>query len=144
MVAVFSTKSSTVNCSQTRMYLLFSLSLYIAMRETEIKLNKLYYSIGEVSDMFGVNTSLIRFWEKEFSIIKPKKNKKGNRLFTQKDIKSLRKIYQLVKVEGYTLEGAKQKLKKKKDKSETEPNHDKVVDLLKGIKNELEVLKSRL
>jgi len=113
------------------------------MREPDIKLNKLYYSIGEVAAMFDVNTSLIRFWEKEFSIIKPKKNKKGNRLFTQKDIKNFQRIYQLVKEEGYTLEGAKQKLKKK-NKPINEPNYDEVVDKLKGIKSELELIKSQL
>lgn len=75
------------------------------------KLTKLYYTIGEVSDMFGVNPSLIRFWETEFKQIKPKKNKKGNRLFTPKDIKTFQVIYHLVKVKGFTLEGAKQQLK---------------------------------
>lgn len=69
--------------------------------------DKLYYSIGEVARAFNVNTSLIRFWEKEFDIIQPKKNKKGNRLFTPKDIKNLKIIYHLVKERGYTLEGAK-------------------------------------
>lgn len=69
--------------------------------------NKLYYSIGEVAKAFGVNTSLIRFWESEFDILKPKKNKKGNRLFTPEDIKNLKIIYHLVKERGYTLEGAK-------------------------------------
>lgn len=77
----------------------------------DIQLTKLYYSIGEVAAIFEVNTSLIRFWEKEFSIIQPKKNKKGNRLFTVKDIEHFNKIYQLVKMEGYTLEGAKKALK---------------------------------
>lgn len=73
---------------------------------------KLYYSIGEVSKMFDVNTSLIRFWEKEFSILKPKKNAKGNRLFTQKDVDNLHIIYNLVKERGFTLEGAKKKAKR--------------------------------
>jgi len=73
--------------------------------------SKLYYSIGEVAEMFDVNTSLIRFWEKEFSIIKPKKNKKGNRLFTAEDIKHFRLIHHLVKEKGYTLKGAKESLK---------------------------------
>src|SRR5690606_21308309 len=69
--------------------------------------DKLYYGIGEVAKAFGVNASLIRFWEKEFDVISPKKNKKGNRYFTQKDIKNLKLIYHLVKERGYTLEGAK-------------------------------------
>ena len=66
-------------------------------------LTKVYYSIGEVADMFNVNASLIRFWEKEFDIIKPKKNKKGNRLFTKEDVNNYQKIYFLVKERGYTL-----------------------------------------
>jgi DNA-binding transcriptional MerR regulator len=72
---------------------------------------KLYYTIGEVSDLFLVNTSLIRFWEKEFDVIKPKKNKKGNRLFTPEDIDNFKVIYNLVKEQGFTLEGAKKYLK---------------------------------
>lgn len=78
---------------------------------SEKQLTKLYYTIGEVADMFNVNTSLIRFWEKEFTIIQPKKNKKGNRLFTPKDILNFNKIYHLVKEQGFTLEGAKNALK---------------------------------
>lgn len=75
---------------------------------------KLYYTIGEVAEKFGVNTSLIRFWEKEFDIIKPKKNKKGNRLFTKEDLDNFYIIYHLVKERGYTLEGAKRKIKQNK------------------------------
>lgn len=78
----------------------------------EKKIEKLYYTIGEVSSLFGVNASLIRFWEKEFDIIKPKKNKKGNRLFTKEDLDNLRIIYHLVKERGYTLQGAREKLRK--------------------------------
>lgn len=73
---------------------------------------KRYYKIGEVADAFGVNASLIRFWEKEFKVIKPKKNAKGNRLFTKEDIENFKLIYNLVKERGFTLDGAKQKLKK--------------------------------
>ena len=90
------------------------------------KSSKLYYSIGEVSKMFDVNTSLIRFWEKEFSILKPKKNAKGNRLFTQKDVDNLHIIYNLVKERGFTLEGAKKKMKENKS----------------DVMNEAEMLKS--
>ena len=75
-----------------------------------MKLNlpdKLYYSIGEVAKAFDVNASLIRYWEQEFPIIKPKKNKKGNRYFTPEDIKNLKIIYHLVKEKGYTLDGAR-------------------------------------
>lgn len=84
------------------------------MEQIDIKqLTKLYYTIGEVADMFSVNTSLIRFWEKEFNLIQPKKSKKGNRMFTPKDIENFNKIYHLVKTNGYTLEGAKKALKSK-------------------------------
>ena len=78
-------------------------------KKPEIK--KLYYSIGEVAAVFDVNTSLIRFWEKEFDIIQPKKNAKGNRLFTQEDVDNFFIIYHLVKERGFTLQGAKDKLK---------------------------------
>jgi len=79
------------------------------------EIQKQYYSIGEVAKMFDVSTSLIRFWEGQFSILKPKKNRKGNRLFTRKDIDNLHVIYHLLKEKGYTLEGAKKKLKENKD-----------------------------
>ena len=75
--------------------------------------DKLYYSIGEVAKAFNVNASLLRFWEKEFDVISPKKNKKGNRYFTPEDIKNLKLIYHLVKERGYTLEGAKTALQEK-------------------------------
>lgn len=91
--------------------------------------SKLYYSIGEVAKMFDVNTSLIRFWEKEFDIIKPKKNKKGNRLFTKKDVDNFHIIFHLVKERGFTLEGAKKKLKDNKD--ETIHNAEMVQSLQK-------------
>jgi DNA-binding transcriptional MerR regulator len=84
----------------------------------EKKVEKLYYTIGEVADMFHVNTSLIRYWEKEFELIKPKKNKKGNRLFTHKDIDNFHIIYHLVKERGMTLKGAKKKMKENKDEEE--------------------------
>lgn len=84
--------------------------------------NKLYYSIGEVADIFGVNASLIRFWEKEFDAIKPKKNAKGDRKFTPKDIEIVHRIHDLVKVKGYTLEGAKKALKVKKSSANLEAN----------------------
>ena len=78
----------------------------------EKPIEKLYYSIGEVADIFEVNVSLLRFWEKEFNILKPKKNKKGNRMFTTKDLDNLKIIYHLVKERGYTLEGQKRNSKK--------------------------------
>lgn len=81
----------------------------------EPKVEKLFYSIGEVASMFNVNTSLIRYWEKEFDIIKPKKNRKGNRLFTSEDIENFHIIFHLVKERGMTLKGAQQKMKENKD-----------------------------
>ena len=74
-------------------------------------IEKSYFTIGEVAEMFGVSTSLVRFWEQEFDILQPKKNKKGNRLFTRKDLENLKIIFHLVKERGYTLKGAKEKLK---------------------------------
>ncbi len=76
----------------------------------EKRVEKLFYSIGEVAQMFDVNTSLIRYWEQQFDVIKPGKNKKGNRLFTQADINNFHLIYHYVKERGMTLKGAKQKL----------------------------------
>ncbi|PSL07321.1 MerR family transcriptional regulator [Cecembia rubra] len=78
----------------------------------EREIEKKYYSIGEVASMFKVAPSLIRYWEGEFDIIKPKKDKKGNRRFTKDDIEKIRYIYQLVKVKGYTLQGAQEVIKK--------------------------------
>ncbi|MFN3918336.1 MAG: MerR family transcriptional regulator [Flavobacteriales bacterium] len=106
------------------------------------EIEKLYYSIGEVADMFGVNTSLIRFWEKEFDIITPQKNKKGNRLFTKKDIENFQKIFELVKEKGFTLNGAKVQLKKKSSVSQS--SEDSVLDKLNQIKATLLSIKSKL
>ena len=107
----------------------------------ETKTVKLYYPIGEVAKMFNVNASLIRFWEKEFEVINPKKNKKGNRLFTQDDVDNFYLIYHLVKERGYTLEGAKKKLKDNKSASisnaETVKALYKVKDFLLELKKEL-------
>ena len=89
--------------------------------------DKLYYTIGEVSRMFQVNPSLIRFWEKEFSIIHPQKNKKGNRVFTANDIDNFRLIYNLVKEKGYTIQGARDHLAK--HKSEAEKNMEIIKSL---------------
>ena len=81
----------------------------------EPKIEKIYYTIGEVAKIFKVNTSLIRFWENEFEIIKPHKNKKGNRLFTPKDIDNFHLIYHLVKEKGMTLKGAEKKINENKE-----------------------------
>lgn len=102
---------------------------------------KRYYKIGEVAKAFGLNTSHIRFWEKEFSIIKPKKNAKGNRLFTQEDIKNFKLIYNLVKERGFTLEGAKNKLKKN---PKGVINNHEIISRLEIVKAELQKIKDSL
>ena len=110
----------------------------------EAELTKLYYSIGEVADMLQVNASLIRFWEKEFPALSPKKNKKGNRKFSPADVELLSRIYHLVKVEGHTLEGAKKALKRKTP-SPVEENHssvnEEVIQSLTAIRAKLLSLK---
>jgi len=102
---------------------------------------KRYYGIGEVAKAFGVNTSLIRFWEKEFDALKPKKNAKGNRKFTPEDIKNLKFIYHLVKERGFTLEGAKIHLKE--GKKETLNNFE-IISKLEDIKGQLVKMKNHL
>jgi DNA-binding transcriptional MerR regulator len=109
----------------------------------ENELTKLYYSIGEVAIMFGVNTSLIRFWDKEFDIITPKKNKKGNRLFTPKDIKNFNKIYDLVKNQGFTLEGARKALKRRTP-AQKETDTIEETNASQDVIEKLETIKSRL
>ena len=103
---------------------------------------KLYYTICEVSEMFTVNTSLIRFWEKEFDIIKPKKNKKGNRLFTPDDIDNFKVIYNLVKEQGLTLEGAKKYLKENRKTVKHEMKIEK--NQFSEIENKLKTIKRTL
>lgn len=98
----------------------------------EREINKLYYSMGEVSKMFNVNASQIRFYEKEFDIIQPKKNRKGNRLFTQKDIESFKIIFNLVKEKGFTLQGAREHLRN--NKTEIKENQ-RVIDSLERLKS---------
>lgn len=80
-----------------------------------LKDEKLYYSIGEVADMFGVSKSLIRYWETEFSMLKPHKNSKGDRRFTKENIEQLQLIFDLVKNRGFTIEGAKNEIRQNKD-----------------------------
>jgi DNA-binding transcriptional MerR regulator len=102
---------------------------------------KLFYTIGEVAKMFKVRTSHIRFWEKEFDILKPKKNKKGNRLFTKEDLDNLHIIFHLVKERGFKLEGAKRKLKQNKEEV---VNSVEMIKSLKHIKNFLVEMKENL
>lgn len=102
---------------------------------------KRYYKIGEVAKAFSVNTSLIRFWEKEFDVIKPKKNAKGNRMFTPEDVNNFKLIYNLVKERGFTLDGAKQKLKQ--NPTELTNNHE-IISRLEAVKAELIKIKNQL
>ena len=114
-------------------------SSLMAYKEKEIE--KLYYSIGEVAEMFSVAPSLIRFWESEFDLIQPKKNRKGNRQFTKEDIDSVRTIYHLVKEKGFTLQGAKEMLK-----NDTQDVHDKMnlLDSLKRVRQFLVEVREKL
>lgn len=102
---------------------------------------KRYYSIGEIARAFSVNTSLIRFWEKEFDILKPKKNAKGNRMFTPEDLSNLKIIYHLVKERGFTLEGAKEHLRNSKTQALSQME---IVQKLEQIKKQLISLKNEL
>jgi DNA-binding transcriptional MerR regulator len=102
---------------------------------------KIYYSIGEVSKMLNVNASLLRFWEKEFKIINPKKNKKGNRQFSKEDVKNYFLIYHLVKERGFTLNGAKIALK---NNFSDLKNQKSIVDRMLKIKSFLNNLKAQI
>ena len=90
----------------------------IEVPEDDILFKKMYYPIGDVAAMFRLNPSLIRYWENEFDILKPKKNAKGDRLFHPEDVKNLKLIYHLLRERKYTLEGAKDFLRHNKDASE--------------------------
>jgi DNA-binding transcriptional MerR regulator len=137
----------------------------------EKEIEKMFYSIGEVADMFNVNTSHIRFWSKQFDVIKPATNKKGNRLFTVKDVENFKTIYHLVKEKGFTLKGAmyemaamrkKMRLEAKPEVAHAagygtqehmtplpdlfvaeEPQHDSIVDRM-ALKNSLEKIKASM
>ncbi|MFD2163225.1 MerR family transcriptional regulator [Paradesertivirga mongoliensis] len=107
----------------------------------ERDITKRYHTMGEVTEMFNVNASQIRFYEKEFDILQPKKNKKGNRLFTPEDVENLKIIFHLVKDKGFTLQGAREYLKN--NKSEVKENQ-KVIDSLERLKQFLLEVKEQL
>ena len=111
----------------------------MAYKEKEIE--KLYYSIGEVAEIFTVAPSLIRFWESEFDLIKPKKNRKGNRQFTKEDIDSVRTIYHLVKEKGFTLQGAKEMLR---NDSQAVKDKMEMLDSLRNVRRFLVELRENL
>lgn len=102
---------------------------------------KLFYSISEVAQMFGVNESLLRYWEKEFPQITPKKGSRGIRQYRKEDVETIRLIYHLVKEKGMTLPGARQKLK---DNKETTIRNFEIINRLKGIREELVAMKNAL
>jgi len=101
------------------------------MPHKEKEITKRYYSMGEVTTLFGVNASLIRFYEKEFDILQPRKNKKGNRMFRPEDIESLKIIFNLVKDKGYTIQGAKDYLKENQKGAR---ENQRVIDSLEKLK----------
>ncbi len=105
----------------------------------ELSAEKLYFSIGELAKAFDVNASLIRFWDKEFDILKPKKNAKGNRQFTQEDLKNLKLIYHLVKERGFTLDGARTHLKEGQKKT---LDKFEIITKLESVKAQLLNLKN--
>lgn len=107
-------------------------------------LTKRYYTIGEVADMFGVSKSLIRYWETEFEFLKPHKNSKGDRRFTVQNIEQFGQIYQLVKEQGFTLEGARKALRSKVAVKMTEDNPSRLLEKLQLVKEGLEQLRDRL
>ena len=101
--------------------------------QIDLQPDKRYYSIGELAKAFNVNASLIRFWDKEFDILKPKKNAKGNRMFTPEDVKNLQLIYHLVKERGFTLDGARIHLKEGQKKT---LDKFEIINKLEGIKKQ--------
>ena len=107
----------------------------------EKEIEKKYFTIGEVADELGVATSLIRFWEGEFDIIKPKKNRKGNRQFTKEDIKNVKLIYYLVKEKGFTLQGARDFIK---NDVEAATNKVELIESLKKVRSFVVTLKQQL
>ena len=102
---------------------------------------KLYYSITEVSEMFELNASTLRFWEKEFDFLRPHKNQHGDRKYTEHDIEIIRTIYHLVEEKGYTLEGVRQKMKNNSDEMEKKMQ---IIKKLQSIKAFLAELKQEL
>ena len=111
------------------------------MPHKEREISKMYYTMGEVAILFDVNQSLIRFYEKEFDILQPKKNKKGNRYFTPEDIENLKIIFDLIREKGYTLNGAKEYLKS--NMNSTKENY-RVISTLENIKSFLIEVRDQL
>ncbi len=102
---------------------------------------KIYYSVGEVCELFGVNASLLRFWEEEFPILKISKNSRGHRVYSTADVDNLRLIYHLVKEQGMTLDGARKRLKQNKDGIKREAE---IVERLRSVRNMLAALREEM
>ena len=113
-----------------------------------MEIKKLFYSMGEVSEMFDVNPSLIRYWESQFDVLRPKKNKKGNRMFSPQDVEQIKLIYHLVKEKGMTLEGAKKSLRSNRDAlardAELLERLQRVKSLLAEVREELKAADGEL
>ncbi len=119
----------------------FTLLFVPDMPYREKKVEKLYYQIGEVAEMFAEPVSTIRFWENEFEILKPKKNNKGNRLFTQDDLKNLRVIHHLLREKGMTIDGARRYLKLNREEADFKME---IAESLKNIRSMLLEIKENL
>ena len=104
-------------------------------------ITKRYFTIGEVSEMFGVSKSLIRFWENEFDFLKPHKNSKGDRRFTQQNLEQIKLIYKLVKEMGFTLDGAKREIERRKI---VKKEREAIIDQLESLKTFLQEIKDKL
>jgi DNA-binding transcriptional MerR regulator len=115
--------------------------IHLHMPYKDREISKMYYTMGEVSAMFDVNQSLIRFYEKEFDVLQPKKNKKGNRYFTPEDLENFKIIFHLIRDKGYTLNGAKDHLKN--NMGDTRENQ-RVIDSLENIKKFLLEVRDQL
>ncbi len=121
--------------------ILSTFAKYTAFKRQQKHSGKLYYSISEVAALFGINASKIRFWEKEFDVIKPRKNSKGNRFFTQQDIDNIGLIYHLTEERGMTLKGARQKIKENKEDTK---NTFQVIKSLQKVRTMLLEIKDNI
>ena len=144
-------KNDTINLKKNEFVInykiitIFGINLIKQVPTIDIQhLSKIYYSIGELSNLFGVNSSLLRFWEKEFQFVISKKNAKGNRLYSIKEIENINRIYLLVKIEGYTIEGAKKALKSKEKSNISESNPQPKESINAVLIEKLESIKKRL
>lgn len=106
----------------------------------EKTIERIYWTIGEVAEQLGVNTSLLRYWEKEFGMLRPKRTSKGDRLYTKDDITKVREIHALLKDQGFTIQGAKEQLRGRKPADHTL----EVVQRLQRVRNELLQLRAEL